>query len=116
MSLFNQTLYLAAKTKPQAVAALDGTFVLTLLAYNPVTSHSRDPWRLIWAGEAARTWWAQHSASLVPGVQVVAAIDQVRPFDAAGRYSGAEIHAAVSSMYVNPLKTMSPGARCAQPA
>ena len=116
MSPLHITLYLASKTKPTAKAASDGTFVLTLLAYNPVSSHSKDPWRLIWAGEAARHWWAQHAASLVPGVQIVAAIDLVRPFAAPGRSFGAEIHAAVSSMYVNPLKSMPKSAQCAQTA
>lgn len=116
MTQFTQTLYLANKTKPQAKSAADGTFVLTLLAYNPVTSHAKDPWRLIWAGPGAQRWWAQNAASLAPGVQLVVAVDLVRPFDAAGRCSGAEIHAAISSMYVNPLKTMSKTAKCAQNA
>lgn len=116
MSQFSQTLYLARKTKPQATVASDGTFVLTLLAYNPIHSCARDPWRLIWCGPAAQSWWAQHAASLVPGVQLVAMVDLVRPYDAAGRCSGAEIHAAISSMDVNPLKTMSTPAKCAQTA
>lgn len=101
MSLFTQTLYLANKTKPLAKVADDGTFVLTLLAYNPIKTHCKDPWRLLWAGQAAQDWWQRHSADLVPGVQLLAGVDQVRPFDGSGRQSGAEIHAAVSQIEIN---------------
>ena len=105
MSLFTQTLYLAKKTKPLAKVADDGTFVLTLLAYNPIKSHTKDPWRLLWAGQAAQDWWQHHAADLVPGVQLLAGVDLVRPFDAGGRQFGAEIHAAVSTIHISPRQT-----------
>lgn len=100
MSLFTQTLYLAAKTKPQARVADDGVFVLTLLTFAPISGRVRDAWRLIWAGAAAQAWWQQHGAGLVPGAELLVDVDLVRPFDAGGRASGAEIHAAISAIAV----------------
>lgn len=102
MSLFTQTLYLAAKTKPLAKVADDGTFLLTLLAYNPIKTHTKDPWRLLWAGQAAFDFWRRNAAHLVPGVQLLVGVDLVRPFDGTGRQSGAEIHAAVSQIHITP--------------
>jgi hypothetical protein len=39
---------------------------------------------------------------LVPGAELLADVDLVRPFDARGRASSAEIHAAVSAIYIYP--------------
>lgn len=100
MSLFTQTLYLSAKTKPQARVADDGVFVLTLLTYAPIHGRIRDAWRLLWAGPQAQVWWQQHGADLVPGAELLVNVDLVRPFDASGRASGAEIHAAISAITV----------------
>jgi hypothetical protein len=112
MSLFTQTLYLSAKTKPQARVADDGVFVLTLLTYAPIHGRIRDAWRLLWAGPAAQAWWQQHGADLVPGAAVLVDVDLVRPFDASGRASGAEIHAAISAIVVTHV----PGQRAAYAA
>jgi len=100
MSLFTKTLYMASKTKPLARVADDGVFVLTLLTYAPIHGRIRDPWRLMWAGADAQAWWRQHGADLVPGAELVAYVDQVRPFDASGRASGAEIRAAISAIVI----------------
>ena len=100
MSLFTQTLYLSAKTKPQARVADDGVFVLTLLTYAPIHGRIRDAWRLLWAGPAAQAWWSQNGADLQPGAALLVDVDLVRPFDASGRASGAEIHAAISAITV----------------
>ncbi len=102
MSMPDPILYLAAKTKPVATVALDGTFVLTLLAYHPIKAHTKDAWRLLWAGPAAQEFWSRSGADLVPGVQIIPTVDLVRPFDAGGRQFGAEIHAAVSHIQINP--------------
>jgi len=108
MSMPDPILYLANKTKPLAKVADDGTFVLTLLAYHPVRKHCKDAWRLLWAGQSAQEFWQNHSADLVPGVQIIPSVELVRPFDAAGRQCGAEIHAAVSAIKIIPIK----GAQC----
>jgi hypothetical protein len=102
MSLFTQTLYLSSKTRPLARVADDGVFVLSVLAYNPIRNGVRDAWRLLWAGTAAQAWWQEHGADLVPGAELLADVDLVRPFDARGRASSAEIHAAVSAIYIYP--------------
>ena len=102
MSMPDPILYLANKTRPVAKVADDGTFVLTMLAYHPIRTHCKDAWRLLWAGQAAQEFWQHHAADLVPGVQIIPSVDLVRPFDAGGRQSGAEIHAAVSAIQVLP--------------
>ena len=112
MSLFTQTLYLSAKTRPQARVADDGIFMLQLLAYNPIRSGVRDAWRLLWAGADAQAWWQAHGADLVPGAELSVDVDLVRPFDARGRASGAEIHAAISNIVVTHV----PGQRAAYAA
>lgn len=109
MSLFVQTLYLSAKTKPLVRVADDGIFMLQLLAYNPIRAGVRDAWRVLWAGPAAQAWWQAHGADLVPGSELLVDVDLVRPFDARGRASGAEIHAAISALVV----THTPGQRAA---
>ena len=91
-------LYLADKTKPVARVADDGTFVLTLLTYAPIYADIKDAWRLIFAGQAAYDFWRRHANDLVPGVQLLIGVDLVRPFHIHARHSGAEIHAAVSSI------------------
>ena len=103
MSMPDPILYLAAKTKPLARVAADGTFVLTLLAFRPVKAHCKHPWRLMWSGPAAQEFWSRCGAKLVPGVQLVPSIaEPVAPFDAGGRLGGAEIHAVVSAIQINP--------------
>lgn len=101
MSLFTMPLFLDDKSAPVAGVADDGTFVLTLLTYAPIYADIKDAWRLIFAGQAAHDFWQRHAADLVPGVQMLAGVDLVRPFDAPGRASGSEIHATVSSIEVN---------------
>lgn len=100
MSLFSTTLYLSSKTKPQARVADDGVFVLNLLTYAPIHGRIRDAWRLLFAGPQAQAWWQAHGADLVPGAELLVDVDLVRPFDASGRASGAEIHAAISNIVV----------------
>lgn len=104
MSLFTMPLFLDDQSAPVAGVADDGTFVLTLLTYAPIYADIKDAWRLIFAGQAAHDFWQRHANDLVPGVQLLAGVDLVRPFHIHTRHSGAEIHAAVSAIQINPFQ------------
>jgi len=118
-------LYLS-RTTPVAQVANDGKFVLTLLAYDRQGSHHVYPWRLVWAGREAQTFWDVHRAHLQPGTPLRVDLTQLRLVDGKGRNCGAETLACVNSLYLpviaaNPHQknhtknACSPHAACANP-
>jgi hypothetical protein len=63
------TLYLG-RTRPATQRAADGTFALQLFAYDRLNPAQAEPWVVLWSGEAARAFWADHAAALIPGAAI----------------------------------------------
>jgi hypothetical protein len=92
-------LYLS-RTTPVAQVAADGKFVLTLLAFDRQGGHHVYPWRLVWTGRDAQTFWDVHRAHLQPGTPLRVELSQLRLVDGSGRNTGAETLACVNSLYL----------------
>jgi len=92
-------LYLS-RLKPHGQTAGDGTFVLTLQAYDRQGARQVQPWRLIWAGLEAKTFWDVHRGHLLPGAVLEVTAHQLRQVISTGRDCGPEIIATVKSLYL----------------
>lgn len=60
-------LVFLSQTKPLATRAADGTFALTLLAFDRMGPHEVEPWRITWSGLDAHSWYLQNAEQLYPG-------------------------------------------------
>ena len=99
---YSNTLFLAAKTKPRATTARDGTFCLQLLAYSRPASHVLVPWRVSYFGDDALSFWCQHGSSLKPGAAVLAELTALTLHEGGGRNHRAEMHAFVNWLQLLP--------------
>jgi len=100
-------LYLAAKTRPVARTAHDGTFCLTLLAYSrpialaTVRGGARlVPWRISYFGDAALGFWCHFGADLLPGAVLSVNLTNLQLIEGSGRHCAAEIHAHINGLQV----------------
>lgn len=93
------TLYLSKQTPVGAVAS-DGKFVLSLLAYDRHGHKQVEPWRLLWLGTAAQTFFDANRQHLQPGTPIEVAATRLRLLSSAGRNAGPEIQAQVTSLYL----------------
>lgn len=90
------------KTKPQATTARDGTFALTLLAFDRIGPHQVEPWRISYYGPDAQAFWKAESAALsTPGLPLQVCADRMRTFGG-GRYGASEVTATVRSISLAP--------------
>lgn len=71
------TVFLS-KSKPLATTAADGTFVLTLHAYDRQGTHMVESWRVVYSGTPAKDFWQQHKDSLVPGTPIALQAHRMR--------------------------------------
>lgn len=90
------------KTGVLATTASDGTFALTVLAFDRIGPHQVEPWRITWSGDAAREFWDGHRDTLKPGQPLEVAVARIRTFSG-GRFGAAESHATASSIQLAPL-------------
>ena len=90
-----------SQTKPLVTTALDGTFALTLLAYDRMDAHQVEPWRITWSGADAQTWWQANAQQLKAGQPIYASLKRLRTFSTAGR--ACEVVASVVLMYLAPV-------------
>ena len=96
------TLYLS-KTSPLATRALDGTFALTLLAFDRLGVHQVEPWRITWSGPGAFRFWTTHGHhSLKPGQPIEVQLERIRTFTS-GKWATPESHAVATSIQLAPL-------------
>jgi hypothetical protein len=82
-----------SKEPPLATWSADGTFQLQMLAYDFLTPCNTQPWRLLWAGQAACNWWTDHGQHLQPGTALRVEATHIRAHVAT---RGPEIHATVT--------------------
>jgi hypothetical protein len=94
------TLFLG-KTAPLATTAADGTFALTLLAFDRIGPHQIEPWRVTWCGDDAAEFWHAHQNNLTAGQPLHACLNRIRTFSRSGL--GPEFVANVVLMYLAPL-------------
>lgn len=93
------TLFLS-KTRPLATTAADGTFALTLLAFDRVWAHQVEPWRITYSGLDARRFWSAHEHDLLPGQPLSVELERVRVF---ATPRAPELQAQVHSIALAPL-------------
>jgi hypothetical protein len=90
------------KTKPLATTALDGTFALTLLAFDRIGTHQVEPWRITFFGQEAKAFWeAAQPALATPGQPLLVEANRMRTFGG-GRYGTAEVQATATRIALAP--------------
>lgn len=97
------TWFLSSKTKPHATRAADGTFALTLFAFDRQGPHTVEPWRITWSGNDAFDFHQIMAHLLQPGAALRMTLGKVRLFRAPGKHADAEFHAQVISLQVLPI-------------
>lgn len=71
------TLFLS-KTPPLATVATDGTFNLTMLAYDRLGPLKVEAWRVIFAGPVAQAFWKAYKDNLKPGAAIYVELESIR--------------------------------------
>lgn len=100
-----------SQTKPLATWSRDGTFALTLLAFDRIGAHQVEPWRITWSGPVAQAFHSNCADHLKPGQPIQVRVHQMRNFTN-GRH-GAEFTVQALSIELAP---MAPKRGCSQPA
>ena len=95
------TLFLS-KTAPLCTRAADGTFALTLLAFDRIGVHQVEPYRITWSGPQAQAFYTDHSRSLKPGQPLTVALHSMRTFSN-GRHGTTEIACSANSIQLAPF-------------
>jgi len=91
-----------SKTAPLVTTARDGTFCLTLLAYDRFSALGVEPWRITWSGAQAQEFWDKHRAALKPSQPIAVVVERIRAFTR-GQYSAAESHCMATSIQLAPF-------------
>lgn len=99
MMISHGRLFLA-KSAPLATVAADGTFVLTLLAFDRIGAHQVEPWRITHSGLGAQLWWKCYQGELTAGVPLYVELDRIRTFSTP---RGPEFQAVVRHISLTPL-------------
>lgn len=94
------TLFLS-KTRPLATTAADGSYALTLLAFDRAGAHQVEPWRITYSGQPARAFLQAHERDLQPGQPLDVELERVRVFSTP---RGPEMHASVTRIALLPLR------------
>lgn len=98
-----QGIVFLSQTKPLATQAADGTFALTLLAFDRMGPHQVEPWRITWFGPDARQFFAEHSEVLKPGQPLRLQAEKLRNFTNGGRQGAPEFVVTASHIELAPL-------------
>lgn len=90
------------KTKPHATTALDGTFALTLLAFDRIGTHRVEPWRITFYGQEAKAFYeATLPALATPGQPLLVEARALRTFGG-GRFGAPEVQATATRIALAP--------------
>ena len=98
------TLYMS-KTRPLATVAKDGTFTLTLLAFDRMGAHTTEAWRISYFGLPAKAFWDQHADQLRPGQPITVTAGHLRSFSN-GRFGTPETTAKIIEIRLEPAQTV----------
>ena len=91
-----------SRLKPHGQTSADGTFLLSLQAYDRQSHKQVQPWRLLWSGPEAKTFWDVHRGQLLPGTAIEVTCSHIRQVASTGRGFGPEIIANVNSLQLLP--------------
>lgn len=97
-----------SRLKPHGQISADGTFVLSLQAYDRQSHKQVQPWRLLWSGPDAKTFWDVHRGQLLPGTAIDVTCSHIRQVVSTGRGCGPEIIASVNSLHLSAIDANSP--------
>ncbi|MCF8156414.1 MAG: hypothetical protein K9K35_10450 [Rhodoferax sp.] len=78
-----------SQTPVLATWAKDGTFALTLLAFDVIGPHQKEPWRITWSGAKAELFWRRFKDQLKSGQPITVRCEKLRNFTN-GRGGGPE--------------------------
>lgn len=90
-------LYLSKQT-PVPAESGTGKFFLSMLAYDRLGTHHVTPWRLIWGGIQAQSFWIAHRQHLTPGAVLSVKLKNAMLMDGRGRGQGPEVVAHVETL------------------
>ena len=102
-------------TRPLVTKASDGTFALTLLAFDRIGTHQVEPWRITWSGGKAEGFWASSKDQLKAGQPINVRVEKLRNFTNGARSGGPEFVVQASSIELAPApikRTAETGAAC----
>lgn len=88
------------KQRPQTSVAEDGTYTVSLRVIDPVGTHERTPWVLLFSGDAARNWWAAegHMAEAGDGLEVT--LERIRLHEVARDRFGSTVDAMARAVAI----------------
>lgn len=95
------TLFMS-KTAPLATHASDGTFALTLLAFDRIGVHQVEPYRFTYSGPQALDFYQRHSRSLTAGQPLTVSLRGMRTFSN-GRNGTCETVCSATSIQLAPF-------------
>ena len=106
MGMTAQGMLFLSHTKPLATRASDGTFALTLLAFDRIGPHQVEPWRMTWSGPRAEHFYAMAKDQLKAGQPLNVRVDKLRNFTNGARSGGPEfvVQAASIELVPAPIK------------
>lgn len=102
MSMTAQGMLFLSHTRPLATRATDGTFALTLLAFDRIGPHQVEPWRITWSGPRAEAFYNQHSDQLKAGQPIEVRVNKLRNFTNGARSGGPEFVVQATSIEISP--------------
>jgi hypothetical protein len=97
-----QGMVFLSHTKPLATTAADGTFALTLLAFDRMGPHQVEPWRITWSGCKAERFWSIFKGQLKPGQPLNVRCEKLRNFTNGARSGGPEFVVQATSIELAP--------------
>ena len=98
-----QGMLFLSNTPPLASTSADGTFHLTLLAFDRIGPHQVEPWLITWSGLGAKMVWATSKDELKPGRVLYVETTRHRTFTNGAKNGAPEIHATVTRFGFEPL-------------
>lgn len=105
-----------SNTRPLATKSADGTFALTLLAFDRVGPHQVEPWRITWSGAKAAAFYNHHGLTdLKPGTPIYINAEKLRNFTNGHCTGGPEFVVKATHIELAPIavkRGISPPAAC----
>ncbi len=98
-----QGIVYMSQTKPLATQSTDGTFALTLLAFDRMGPHQVEPWRITFFGAKAQAFWSQNAVQLTPGQPLHIRAEKMRNFTNGARSGGPEFVVTATSIELAPI-------------
>lgn len=102
MTMTAQGMLFLSHTRPLIARTADGTFALTLLAFDRIGTHQVEPWRITWSGPKAEAFYNQAGNQLKAGQPINVRVDKLRNFTNGARSGGPEFVVQATSIEIAP--------------